>query len=261
MILIRVFLILVLFTKLLFSAKITDQDCNEPLDPPYHGTIFLDPNIITKFDKSSFEKIKYIGREDRTMFDRRYDDWITVVPFIFIASFKDNLNIEVQVNPEFINHKDAENVALKYCKPVGQLPTSLRSNVETMWIHRGMKAFGGGNQNILIHTDWSEMHYENQGILEEALFHEATHTSLDDIFSNDENWLNAQNEDCNFISTYAFENPQREDVAESFLPFFAIKIFPNRISSAMKKTIIETMPARIKYFDDKILNYYPFIRK
>ena len=175
--------------------------------------------------------------------------------------FKDNLNVEVQVDPEFINHKDAENVALKYCKPVGQLPTSLRSNVETMWIHRGMKAFGGGNKNILIHTDWSEMHYENQGILEEALFHEATHTSLDDIFSNDENWLNAQNEDCNFISTYAFENPQREDVAESFLPFFAIKIFPNRISSAMKKTIIETMPARIKYFDDKILNYYPFIRK
>ncbi len=259
MILIRSLLILVIFTKLLFSSKIIYQDCNEPLDPPYHGTIFLDPNIITNLDKSSLEKIKFFGKEERVMFDRRYDDWINVIPFIFRAYFSDNLTIEVQVNPEFGTLKDAENVALKYCMPVGQLPTSLRLNVETIWIHRGMKAFGGGNQNILIHTDWSEMHYETQGILEETLFHEATHTSLDGIFSKDGNWINAQKEDCNFISTYALENPEREDVAESFLPFFAIKFFPNRISASMKKTIIETMPARIRYFNDKTLNYYPLI--
>lgn len=259
MISIRCILIFILLTKPLFSSKIIYQDCNEPLEPPYHGTIFLDPNIITKFDKSSFEKIEYVGKEERVMFDRRYDDWITVVPFIFIASFSDNLIIEVQVNPEFITVKDAKNIASKYCMSVGQLPTSLRLEVKTMWIHRGMKAFGGGNQNILIHTDWSEMHYEDQGILEETLFHEATHTSLDGLFSEDENWTNAQEKDCNFISTYALENPEREDIAESFLPFFVIKFFPNRIPASMNKTILETIPARIKYFDDKVLDYFPLI--
>ena len=107
MILIRSLLILVIFTKLLFSSKIIYQDCNEPLDPPYHGTIFLDPNIITNLDKSSLEKIKFFGKEERVMFDRRYDDWINVIPFIFRAYFSDNLTIEVQVNPEFGTLKDA----------------------------------------------------------------------------------------------------------------------------------------------------------
>ncbi|WP_143560568.1 hypothetical protein [Sporosarcina sp. P13] len=41
------------------------------IDPPYHGTVYVDPTIITANDPSSFTKLSYAGRETRTMYDRR----------------------------------------------------------------------------------------------------------------------------------------------------------------------------------------------
>ena len=36
-------------------------------------------------------------------------------------------------------------------------------------------------------------------------------------------WIDAQNKDNNFISEYAKEFPNREDIAESYLLYFALK--------------------------------------
>ena len=98
---------------------------------------------------------------------------------------------------------DAKIQAEKFAPIIGRLTTELRKDVETVWIHRGMKPFGGGNNNLLIHTDYSFENYEQQGILEETLVHEAAHTSLDAYHSFDNNWNQAQEHDCRFISDYA----------------------------------------------------------
>ena len=74
-------------------------------------------------------------------------------------------------------------------------------------------------------------------------------TSLDSYHANNEEWLNAQLEDGNFISTYAQEHPFREDIAESFLPYFALKYRSDRISTELAKIISTTIPNRIKYFE------------
>ena len=66
---------------------------------------------------------------------------------------------------------------------------------------------------MLIHTGQS-IDYENQGILEETLVHESTHTSLDGKYANAPEWLAAQEADNTFISTYARDFPEREDLAE-----------------------------------------------
>ena len=105
--------------------------------------------------------------------------------------------------------------------------------------------------------DRSEKNYENQGILEETLVHEASHTSLDSYHAESEGWLSAQDKDCEFISTYARDNPIREDVAESYLPYLAIRYRSDRISDNLKKRIEEAIPNRIKYFDEQNFNMYP----
>ena len=227
-------------------------------DPPFEGTIFIDPNIITENDPTSFTYLEFSGQRGRVMFDRRVDDWIESTPMTFLAYYDDKSIIEVQVNPEFASVEVAFKKAEKYASVIGRLPSVLRKNVETVWIHRGLKPFGGGNKNLLIHTDWSENHYESQGILEETFIHEAAHTSLDILYSNDMGWKNAQNIDCHFISTYASENPYREDIAESYLPYFAIRYASRRISKKMIKTIENSIPERIKYFDKQKHNIYPF---
>ena len=118
------------------------------LDPPYSGTIFIDPDIITENDLSTFLEAPYAGQGVRTMYDRRVNDWITVTAYLFNASFNDGLTCEIQVNPEFSSSDSAFIEAEKYGIEIGRLPTALRLDVETVWIHKGIQPFGGGNNTV-----------------------------------------------------------------------------------------------------------------
>tara|TARA_B110000881_G_scaffold31268_1_gene23712 strand:+ start:1662 stop:2447 length:786 start_codon:yes stop_codon:yes gene_type:complete len=243
-----------------FANSIMTHNCEGLKEPPFQGTIFINSDIVTPEDFSTFVGLTYNGREERVMFDRRVDNWITIWPYLFPALFDDSLQIEIQVNPEFGNYQKAMIQAEKFAPIIGQLPTELRKDVKTVWIHRGNFPFGGGNNNLLIHTDYSSLNYEKQGILEETLIHEAAHTSLDEYHSNDSLWFIAQEKDCGFISSYAQEHPDREDIAESYLLYFAVKFRSGRISSDLKKKIQLSMPNRIKYFDDQNYNMYPVLK-
>lgn len=190
------------------------------------------------------------------MYDRRVNNWIQNNAFLFQATFDDGLPIEVQVNSEFGTEGSASIDAVKYAREVGRLPNALRKDVKTMWIHKGVQPFGGGNNNILIHTGQAA-NYIADGILEETLVHEASHTSLDQAHALAPGWVAAQSSDPDFISTYARDNPTREDIAESFLTYLAVKYRSGRISSVLKNTILQTIPSRIAYFDQQQLNVYP----
>ena len=231
--------------------------CDNIKSPPFYGTIFIHSEIINDSDPSCFRDLNYLGQEIRTMFDRRVDDWIDNEAYCFPANYNDGLVIEVQVNSEFENQQLAKKFAEKYAFLIGKLPNELRKDVQTVWIHKGMKPFGGGNNNILIHTDWSEQNYEPQGIIEETLFHEACHTSLDLFHAKNSLWKNAQNLDSIFISEYARDNPIREDIAESYLPYFAIRYRRDRLPEELIKKIENAMPNRIKYFDSQSFKMYP----
>ncbi len=136
------------------------------------------------------------------------------------------------------------------------MPTSLRNDVQTVWIHRGTQPFGGGNDNLLIHVGQADL-YAAEGILEEALVHEAAHTSLDAAHAAAPGWLAAQAADGRFISTYARDHPNREDIAESFLPYLAARYRSDRILSSLADTILRTIPNRVAYFDRQRFDVFP----
>ena len=231
---------------------------SEPIviDPPFGGTIFIDPDIITESDPSTFQELSFAGQGSRTMYDRRVNGWITVDAYLFNASFDDGLALEVQVNPEFGGEEQAWAEAEKYAIVIGRLPAALREDVETVSIHQGTQPFGGGNNNLLIHVGQAE-NYSADGILEETLVHEASHTSLDAAHASSPGWRAAQSADPTFISTYARDNPTREDIAESFLPYLAVRYRSDRIPASLRNTILQTMPNRIAYFDALGLDMYP----
>lgn len=215
--------------------------------PPFHGTIFINPKIVIESDPSVFKEIRAAGSGNRRMFDRRINNWSEWNAFLFIADFTDGTSMEIQLNPEF-QQDEAEFMARKYAKVIGQLPMALRVKVKTVSIHKGVVPFGGGNENLLIHTGQAAK-YEEEGILEETLIHEACHTSLDQDLARSPDWKIAQKADDAFISDYARDNPLREDVAESFLPYFAIRYASDRIPESLRETIVKTIPNRIAYFD------------
>ena len=215
--------------------------------PPFSGTIFLSPDIITASDVSAFKSLSSTGQGSRLMFDRRVDQFVTLNALLFQVDYNDGLSLEVQVNPEFSN--DAASTAEFYARVIGQLPRALRTDVQSVWIHKGDQPFGGGNNNLLIHTGQANK-YIADGILEETLFHEASHTSLDPYYSNAAGWLAAQAQDPEFISTYARDNPDREDIAESALLYFAVRFRSERISTDLLQTVVTAIPARIAFFDN-----------
>ena len=77
--------------------------------------------------------------------------------------------------------------------------------------------------------------------------HEGAHTSLDAAHATAPGWLIARNSDPVFISTYARDFPTREDIAETFVPYLAVRYRSDRISAALAATILETIPNRIAY--------------
>ena len=236
----------ILLAVFLLAPLAREVQSKDQTDPPYAGTVWIDPDIITPSDPTALVSVTDAGRGQRTMFDLRVKDWIVVNAYLFMARFDDGLTAEIQVNPEFGSASDAMVEASKYGRSIGQLPTLLRTNVETVWIHKGNAPLGGGNNNILIHTDFPDEY------LEEGLVHEGAHTSLDPPWMgivNAVDWRAAQTADGNFISDYARDHPEREDIAESFLAYLAVRYRSARISRSYERTILETMPNRIAYLD------------
>lgn len=87
--------------------------------------------------------------------------------------------------------------------------------------------------------------------------HEAAHTSLDGEHARNDRWQEAQRLDGHFISTYAEDNPRREDIAETFLLYLSIRHRADRITEELRTTVEATVPNRLKYFDSMELKLHP----
>lgn len=215
--------------------------------PPYSGTVYVDPDVITSSDPTSFRMLTATGQGMRTIYDRRVSAFITVNAWLFDAQFGSTKHVEVQVNPEF-TQSQAQTHATFHATAVGRLPAFSFRDIDALWINGGNFPYGGGNRSILIHTEQTVV-YEAGGWTEEALLHESGHTSLDSYHANAARWLEAQRADGVSISTYARDNPTREDVAETLSMWFALRFRSSRLSSTDVQKISTSIPSRLSYYD------------
>ncbi len=195
------------------------------------------------------------------MFDRRKASFSNIEAHIFDTYYSDDHYIEVQVNSEF-TFEQAELESYKYAWLIGQLPKVLKRDIETVWIHKGIYDWGGGNNNILIHTGQTSKfeNYKTGNIVEETLIHEAAHTSIDTYYYGTSEWNEqVKNDGYKYVSTYAQDFPNREDIAEMFPLYIAVRYFPDRISEDVKNKFLSTSINRVKYFDSQNLDFSIYI--
>ncbi|MEM8896810.1 MAG: hypothetical protein AAGC85_01840 [Bacteroidota bacterium] len=226
--------------------------------PPFEGSIWYEPGIIIDSDPSIFDTLFYRGQENRQMFDRRINRWQMFFAHVFEASYERGKTIDIRVNPEF-SLEEAEAYALEYAYYLGQIPAFLMEDVRTVSIHDGLESFGGGSNDLLVHVLQGEV-YLKFGNMIETLIHEAAHVSLDEEIYADPAWKEAVEADPTFISTYAKDHPNREDVAESILLYLAATCKADRISESMLNKISTAMPNRIQYFAAQQYDLYPLER-
>ena len=193
------------------------------------------------------------------MFDRRVDDWVTVEAYLFTARLAVG-DVEFQVNPEFGSQAAARAEVDVFAPALSRLPAVMLSRIDSAWVHAGDELFGAavGGSSILIHTDYGRG-MDGDGYLEEVLFHEAAHVSLDPEHAGAPGWRAAQQADGGFVSAYARDNPDREDVAESILPYFAVRFRPESLSPEQRRAIDDAIPARLEYFDAQGFDWSPYM--
>ena len=218
-----------------------------PAEPPFGGTLFVHDGIIIDEDPTSFRGLTYAGQGERIMYDRRTNAFENYRPHLFNAQFGENKIVEVQVNPE-MSREEGEAEATKYCRVIGQIPGFLFRDLDTVWLHRGDNSFGGGNRNLLIHTEQGER-YIADGLLGEVFLHEAAHTSVDAYHQDRPSWLAAQAADGQAISRYAADFPRREDLAETLPLYLAVRFYSDRLPQRIADAVLTTIPNRIRYLD------------
>ena len=101
----------------------------EYLQPPFGSTADTVFDIIQASDPSTFTCLTYIGREERQIWDKRVEDEPVVDTFVFVSQYSDGTTIQIALNPEFGTVEAAREEAMRYVKPLGQLPTVLRKGV------------------------------------------------------------------------------------------------------------------------------------
>jgi hypothetical protein len=230
-----------------------DDDWEPPFD---YSTMYVSNNILTSRDPTAFKELSYRGEGRRSVRDHRIGvstaDEKSVRVYLFDASYVDGLTIELRVNSEF-ESREAEMQALKYATIIGRLPTFFRSEVETITIHKAYFTYSAWDHDILLHSYYAEED-ERTGHLEEVLIHETTHLTVDDPHKNMRAWYRAQESDGAFISTYAENHSKREDIAESFIFYFALEYFPDRLPGRIKDIVEATIPNRIEYFKNIVFD-------
>ena len=224
--------------------------------PPVLGpTSFIDPDIIVSTDPTALTSLVANGQGSRTMYDGRTGAGVTVDAWLFDAGYDDGLQVEVQVNPEFGDSLAAV-LAAKYSEAFGRLPNVIRDGVEMLWIHDGVADIGSDDDAIWLHVGQVDQ-YEADGFLEESLVPAAVRATIQSAHGASAGWLEAQAIDNRFISQIAEDNPDTEDVAQSFLPYFTVVHRSSRVTHFLAATIVNAIPARLNYFADQAFDMHP----
>lgn len=222
------------------------------------GTVFITPDAITPESPSDFVEVTFVGLNDVQTFDRRVADFVTNPSHVFTATFRCAPEpVDVVVNAEF-SQEQALQEAERFARLLGQMPLGLRGLVREIWVHDGNEAAGGGNESILVHSAYAD---ENKDSIEEVFAHEGAHTSLDYDAGGVVDpalWAEAVASDGQFISQYAMDFPDREDIAESYGAFLIWALHRDQGLFPESAAGIEALiPARLKYFESLGADFGP----
>jgi hypothetical protein len=233
------------------------------LAPPFSDTVYIERNWITPADPSTFSSISSIGLETVSMFDRRTNNFEQVEAHSFVLAFSSSVEVTARVNPEF-DAERAESLAGKWGQVLGQMPSGLIRELGELHIQGGDKLMGGNGLTnptvVLIHEEHGDRNLQN-GWAEEEILHELGHAVFQPL-QMDTDWVAAQDSDPCFISNYARDYPDREDIAETLAPYLIMTHRTDRISASNVEAIAECIGARTQVLDAWFatmgLSYTPF---
>jgi len=214
-------------------------------------------DFISSSSKTLNHTISFVGRTRAEMPDKRKDYLFDENAFEFEILYQDGTSLEVFAHSEFGTREKAEGYVLKLLDPVGKLPSYMRKKLAHVVIHKGNESAFAEHLGhfFVLYSENMDTRIKNHD-LEETVFHESVHATLDYIFSDSKKWLKAQRSDCCFVTEYAESNPFGEDLAETALFAYAYYKYPEQLPEKVKIWLKTKLPNRLKFFEEEIYAEY-----
>ncbi len=214
-----------------------------------NSVVSNDLEFIRSDDPSSFKSFKKIGRDRKEMPDRRSDQLIDEQAHIFEILFNDQIKTEIWAHQSFTDQKELEQLITLISQALGKLPKFMRQTLSHVVLHQGDElAFGEEiGRFFVLYSDNIRKRVKTHD-LEETVFHEAVHATLEKEHAKNPLWLTAQKKDGEFITEYAARLPLKEDLPESALFAYTILKHPGRLPAETEKAIRQLIPHRLAYF-------------
>ena len=227
--------------------------------PPFEDAPWITPDILGPSDPSSLRSVTYAGRGMRWVWDDRPEDFVTINAYLFDVQFAEEV-VEFVMNPEFGSREAARAHVDTFTPAMGRLPNLLLSGLREVWVNAVLYGFAANSTygSLSLGTDQATRDAVRDGFLEEILLHEGAHVSLEMAHQHSSGWRAAQEADGTSISNYAHAHPDSEDLAESFVAYFAVKYRPERLSAADRFAIVTAMPNRLAYFEEQGFDMSPY---
>jgi hypothetical protein len=220
--------------------------------PLYRSSVVgTDFDFITDKDPSAFERLDYVGYKGFEMPDkRRTGEPLIQNAYVFDAYFIGGTTVRIALDKEFGSRQAAEQDAMRYAPRLGKLPSLYRQNLSHVVVHKGgadTTSFAEDKGHFfVIYSDNGTKRIRTHD-LEETLFHEGTHASIQARYLGGDAWKKAKALDSAYITDYATTNDQ-EDFAESALFAYTLLYHPDRLPAAERAKIEKQIPNRIAFF-------------
>jgi len=225
--------------------------CVSATEKPLFDNSVVSNNIdfITAEDAFVPSTISFNGIQRQELPDKRRDTLFDDKAFTFSLAFEDKTVVDVYAHSDFKKQANAEKHVEMIARPLGKLPWKMRDTLAHVVIHNGNEtAFAEhlGHFFVLYSENMEKRMASND--LEETIFHEAVHATLDHEHLQSAEWKNVQESDVNFITNYAAENPDQEDLAESALFAYTLLKHPGRLPAEVEQWLQKETPNRMAYF-------------
>lgn len=220
-----------------------------PLYP--NSVVSNDLEFISTKDASVFACMAYDGTTRAEMPDKRNDELFVDGVHQFALKFQDGTAVTAFVHPKIGSKSSAQKYVSKVAKPLGRLPTFMRARLGHVIIHKGDEtAFSEDEGRFFVLYSRNIDKRIKTHDLEETIFHETVHATLDVPHAKSRAWRKAARADGDFVTGYAARNPDGEDMAESALFAWAVLTHPGRLPDRVETKVRQVMPHRLAFFKD-----------
>lgn len=184
-----------------------------------NSVVSNDIDFIMASDPAVPACMRYLGQASQEMPGALDSDELVVEDvYQFEVSFLDRSQIGIWVHPTVGSKVDARDLAGQLLGPLGRLPAIMRHRLSHVVVHSGYHAAFAEHLGhfFVLYADNIQARIDTHD-LDETVFHESVHATLDADWSQSAEWLQAQESDGQFITDYAAEKPDGEDLAETAL--------------------------------------------